>query len=264
MSFLNYNRVLFGTADRTLEMNRPGAKSVVYQLSDTNFIYLGSEGKFASRFFGFEVPNTANEDLVVEYWNGSTWNIVKDLIDQTFGLSENGFVFWTNVEEWRAQILPGIDKNLFYVRVSATGAMDFALEFDSILDVYSDDKALEYYYPELVTDTRFLPENQTNFIPQHLAAARKCVDELKQRGLIETPDQVIDGMQLTRAAVHACAMIILRPIVRDDQFLSLYEDAERSFKAAISELSFDVDRNKDGVISEAEKQNVNFVGVVRR
>jgi hypothetical protein len=245
-------------------MNRPGAKTLVYALSDSNFIYMGSEGKFASRFFGLSVPNTADEELVVEYWNGSTWNSVEDLIDQTFGLSENGFVFWTNKTDWMKQILPGIDKSLFYVRVSATGAMDLTLAFDSILDVYSDDKALEYYYPELVTDTRFLPENQTNFIPQHLASARKCVDELKSRGLVEGPDQILDGMQLTRAAVHACAMIILRPIVRDDQFLSLYEDAERSFRSAIGELTFDVDKNKDGVISEYEKQNINFVSVVRR
>lgn len=233
---------------------------------DTQFLYLGFYGKFASRYFHMGVVNSStNPVLVVEYWNGTDWAPVLDLHDETIGFTQSGFISWRNKDDWKpTNVDPLSDESekLYWVRISPTGdEIDGTPTLNAVLNLFSNDTALRRFYPELVTDSRYLPSGRTNFIEQHIAAKNRVVTKLKQRRVIEDESQIIDINEVAEAAVHACADIILSPISTDEELLKRIRAA---FENEMNDLTKHADANKDGQVSDTERQDISFGTVVRR
>jgi hypothetical protein len=209
--------------------------------------------------------NTTLVALTVEYWDGTAWQVVSDFVDQTLGLTRSGFISWTNEKDWKKQSLTPInDVELYYIRISSNLDLDLSTSIQSIVNIYSNDDSLRSYYPELVSDTRFLPADRTNFIDQHIAAKELTVLKLKQRKLIKDEKQILDINEVATAAVHASAYLILNPIATAESLIELAERALRAFEREVAELSLSVDQDDDGVVDDWERDDVADTLVVRR
>jgi hypothetical protein len=123
---------------------------------------------------------------------------------------------------------------------------------------------LRAYFPELVSDTNYLPTGKTNFIQQHMAAKDLVVLRLKQRKIIDSEAQIIDINDVAIAAVYAAAMLILQPIATSPASQALLDTATKGFDGEISKVSFAVDQNEDGLVDETERVQNFSVGVFRR
>lgn len=231
--------------------------------SGTDRIYLGFHGKFASRYFQMGTVNSGAPTLLVEYWDGSAWQEVKDTIDETIGFQNSGFISWVNQDDWeKTTVSPIDDVELYYVRISSGAPFVVGATLQSCLNIYSDDLLLRRYYPELVSDSRYLPPGRTDFLEQHIAAKNRVVNKLKQRRVIDDESQIIDINEVSEAATHAVAEIILAPIKADD---ILINRARKAFEFELNDLVKNADQNKDGIISDAERSDdIAFGTVVRR
>lgn len=255
-------RVVFNSTEITQSTQDPTGGTTSFVMTSSDFLYLGFHGRFASRHFNFSALNTNSTVLTVEYWDGDSWEAVKDLVDETQGFTKNGFVSWDNQDNWAATtVTPISDVELFYVRVSISADLSAGTALQSVLSLYSDDALLRRYYPELVSDSRYLPPGRTNFLEQHLAAKEKVVLRLKQRRVIDDESQIVDINEVGIAAMYQAVLIILTFIDQDEEVLARTRAA---FEREIDDLTKSIDKNKDGIVSQTERDDMGFGAVVRR
>lgn len=241
-----------------------------FNLQTTDSFYLGSTGKFSSRYFDLKAPNGSASVLTVQYWNGSTWVDVDDLVDQTSQsgktMYKSGFISWVNKTDWVKCSLTGVDSDveLYWVKLTVSANLDSGTIIQSIANLFSDDDMLRIYYPEIANDPNYLPDGKKNFVDQHWAAKNLVVLRLKQRKLIADESQIIDISDVAQAAVHAVAWIIINPIASSDEKQALAARAWEAFGEEINSTNLHVDQDKDGILSDAEKTDLNSTWVTRR
>lgn len=261
-------RVIYNGSEVTSSVSVPGGSGIGPALTSDS-IYIGYTGKFASRYIEVKTLNVITSVMTCKYWNGSTFVLVDDFQDQTSlggkSLAQSGFISWENQSDWQASNLSGMDSDvkLFWIKLELS--VNTSGVIGSFLNLFCDDGLIKAYYPEMLSDARYLPPGQTNFLPQYIAAKNLCVLRLKQRKVISEESQIIDINQVAIAAVHAAAWITISPIAVSDASKMLSDAAEASFSDEILRLFFDVDDNNDGIIEPIETQNVfSSVGVFRR
>jgi len=259
-------RVVKNTTDLTIKLSKIGADHVAFNLQTSDFVYIGFRGRFASRYFELKTPNATGSVVSLSYWDGDAWTDVDDLVDETIGFTQSGFVHWVNKDDWEPRAITGVDDDIemYWVRLAVSVNLDSGTELYSVSNVFSDDNLLQIYYPEIVTDSRFLPSGQTNFLAQHVAAKNEVILRLKQRKLIRSEEQIIDASYVAVAATHCAAKIILAPTVTNDAMSEIYRRAVSSFDKEISETNFAVDVNEDGLVESAEVKNIQSTWVSRR
>lgn len=253
-------RLVYNSTEKTPLVYQPNGSGFSQIIADTDALYVGYHGKFASRYFQLSVYNSVSNVLSVSYWNGSSWADVDDVVDQTSSggksFSQSGFVSWSNKSDWVLSSLSGVDSDvqLYWVKFTWSVTMS-TVTIKSVLNIYADNQLLSAYYPELVSDANYLPSGKTDFLDQHLAAKDLCVLRMKQRKVIADESQIIDANEVAIAAVHACAWMILNPISTSDVIKQFADRAKADFEHEISQLTIHVDENKDGIISSAERES---------
>lgn len=264
-------RVVLNTTEITDFLTKPNGPNYVPVLTVADSLYIGFHGKFAARFIQIgTVANALTSTLSVEYWNGSAWAAVDDLIDQTSvggkTLARSGFISWVNKADWKASIRADIDPDvsLFWVRLKVSADLTATAALSSVLNTFCDDNLLRAYFPELITDPAYLPKNQTNFLDQYIAAKDLVVLRLKQRKEIEQESQIIDINDVAIAATYASAMLILQSIATSEDVEKLLAIATKGFNNELDEIDFSVDENEDGIVSDPERTQSTSVWVSRR
>ena len=263
-------RVLKNSTEITGFLTTPNGANYDLALADTDALYLGYHGPFACRYFQVGVGHNVISALSVEYWNGSAWAAVDDLVDQTSvggdTLSQSGFISWVNKSDWVKSTQTGLDADvsLYWVRIKVSVSLGNSFRLKSILNIYSDDTLLSAYFPELVSDANYLPSGKTNFLDQHVAAKDLVVLRLKQRKMIDDESQIIDPNDVAIASVYAAAKLILQPIATSEDSKTLLVMAAGGFDAEIGKVSFSVDQDGDGIVSELETVQSFSVEVTRR
>ena len=255
-------RVIFNTTEITQSTQDPTADATPFVMTTGDFLYLGFHGKFAARHFNLDTLNTNTSVMTIEYWDGDSWEAVKDLVDETVGFTKNGFVSWINQDDWKAKAqTPAVDVELFYIRLSISADLSAGTSLQSVLNLFSDDRLLRRFYPEIVSDSRNLPPGRSDFIEQYIAAKDQVVLRLKQRRVIQDESQIIDINEVAEAATHAAAKIILFSISQDDELIGR---AAAAFNNEINDLTKAADISGDGIVSSGERDGPSFGTVVRR
>lgn len=262
-------RTILNTTETTA-LSSLNSAGLDFVLLTSQFFYIGFHGKFASRHFQMSVVNANASALTLEYWNGSAWTAVDDLLDQTSlggkAFAQSGFISWENKADWTKKAQAGIDLDieLYWVRLSVSGDLSALTKISSIQNIFSDDKLLQAYYPEIISNPAYLPSGKTNFLEQHIAAKDLVVLRLKQRRMIDDEFQIIDVNMVAIASVHACAWIILSPIATSDASKEIRDSAFKNLSDELSQLTLGVDANKDGTVSEVERSVSTVTLVLRR
>ena len=258
----NVTRTIDNTVETTQTTEDISAGTIDFEQITADFFYVGFRDRFAARHFQLDVPNATSSVLTVEYWNGTAYTSVEDLVDETVGFTKSGFIHWQNKRDWeKVAQTPVSDKELFWIRISVSVNLDAGTTLQSVLNLFSDDNILRFYYPEIVADARYLPPGRSNFLEQHLASKNSVVLRLKQRGVIDNEGQIIDPNPVMAAAVHKTAEIILTPIEQDSEFI---DRVRRAYADEINQLKLETAQNKDGLIDASERRAFTNVDVLRR
>lgn len=246
----NITRTIKGSTETTLQTKEANADALAFVLTTSDYFYVGSQNKFSTRYFYFGTLNTQAGTLVVEYWDGSAWTAVTDLVDQTQHFTRNGFVSWVNESDWQKKAQSPVEPELYWIRFTVGANMSASTSLKAVLNLYCDDTLLKKYYPEIISDTRYLPD-AGNFLEQYEAAREKVVLRLKADGIIDDESQIIDVNEVAVAAAHAAAWIILAPITnRETDPRATY--AERDFYSELNRVKLSLDLDKSGIIEDDE------------
>jgi len=263
-------RTILNTTETTQSTSLIGGSALDLVLTTTDYFYVGYHGKFSTRYIEINTANTNASTMSVDYWDGTLWSPVDDLLDQTNNggktFAQSGFISWINKTDWKKRSLTGIDTDveLFWVRISVSADLSAGTKIYSVSNLFSDDGMLSEFYPELVSDTRWLPTGQTNFLKQHHAAKNLIISKLKQRNMIEAESNIIDINPVSIASIHACSMLILTPVATTEAMLEFYNRAKEAFDSELKNININIDVNQDGVVSDFEKERIYSVAVVRR
>ena len=262
MSVINRNitRTILDSTETTLQTRSPSSDTLTFELTSSSKFYVGFNYRFTTRYFHFDTLNTTQRTISVKYWNGTAYAAVEDLIDQTLGFTRSGFISWANLSDWveYAQS-PLSDKELYWIEVTVNDSLDAGTKLQSVLNLFSDDDLVRSYYPELISDARYLPPGRDDFIEQHVAAKDLTVLRLKQDGLIEHEGQIIDINEVAVSAVHAFRWIVLNPIAKDDSDKESADKAYDNFIRELNRVKIDVDFDESGIIEEDEEKAGNIV-----
>jgi hypothetical protein len=263
-------RTVFNQTETTAQTGSLQGDLLSFPLQGEDTFCVGFHGKFSARYIVIDTPNENPSSLSVDYWNGTEWNPVTDLVDQTslggVSFGQSGFISWQNESDWQKSTiagLPGVE--LYWIRLSPSNGFSAGTQVQAIVNLFSDDSLLRAYYPELITNTQYLPTGRTNFLDQHLAAKDLVVLRMKQRQLIDDESQIIDLNEVAIGAVHACAWLIVNPIAVSEASQSLRDSALTQFNDEMNRLNKSVDQNADGIIEDVERvSSFGMLSVVRR
>jgi hypothetical protein len=254
----NITRVIYNSTEVSNKMRTPSGDTIAFNITTADALYVGYQEKFSTRHFGFGVANTNALTVSVKYWNGTSFVAVEDLVDQTNGLKNDGFISWANQGDWKLKAQTPVEPELYWVKIEVSANASAPTTLDSVLNIFCDDFLLRSYYPELITDSRFLPAGRTDFLEQYVAAKELVVLRLKQDGIIREESQIIDVNEVANAAVHATAWIILNPISLDAENRVVVDRAFDNFTRELNRVKLDLDFDKDGIIEEQEENKGNF------
>lgn len=260
MLYRNTTRVLKNTTEITKAVMTVASETAALVLTASDYLYLGFKQPFTTRYFYFSTVNSNAASLSVEYYDGSDWSSVEDLIDQTDGFTQSGFVSWRNPGDWQTKeqdpvisSTVAIDLKLYWLRISVSADLSAGTAIQSILNLFCDETLLRTYYPEIASDSRYLPPDRTDFLEQMNAAKDMIVRRLKQAQKINDESQVIDITQVEEAAVHATAYLILFPIAEDESTRQMRDDAYKAMGAELDRYLIEVDEDDSGDIELDEE-----------
>lgn len=255
----NVTRTVKNSTETTTATDSPSSTTTPFALQTTDKFYVGLRNPFACRYF--QLAGTANVQslaVAVKYWNGTEFVAVEDLVDQTIGFTTSGFISWVNPGGWKKKALsPITDLELYWIEVSVSANMTAGATLQSVLNLFSDDAHVRVHYPELISDSRYLPPDRTDYLEQHVAARDLVVRRLKADGVIKDESQLIDPNEVALAAVHAFAYVLLNPISRSEEDRARAKAALDDMGMELSKVRLDIDQNQDGIIEEIEEETGN-------
>lgn len=257
MIYRKQTRTIKNTTETTRETSSISATTVAFALQTSDAFYVGFHEPFNTRYFLMGTANQTAATLTVKYWNGSDWTAVTDQIDQTLGFTQNGWISWSNTgtTPWVRKNQTGItaDEELYWIQITTGTNLHASTTLQAVMNLFCDATLLRTYYPELVSDTRYLPPDRNDFMEQFVAAKDRVVLRLKQMHAISDEAQILDINEVAVAATHAAAHIILFPITKNNPDDTRAADAEEAFNNELNLARHSFDLNQDGEIDEPEE-----------
>jgi hypothetical protein len=256
----SFTRTILNGTETTFQTKTIASDSLAFELTTSDYFYLGFKSPFTTRYFHFSELNVNTSTLTVEYWNGTVWKSVEDLVDQTDGFTKNGFLSWINPGDWfRHEQAPVIAVNTFsqklyhyWIRISVSDDLSVDTALQSVLNLFCDMDYFTAFYPEIANDTRYLPSGRTDFLEQLNSAKDLIVLRMKQKGEIKDEADILDINEVAVATAHATAYIILHPIAGDESTAKRRDDALKAMNAEIASGVKVVDQDRSGDIEEIE------------
>lgn len=260
-------RTVLNSTEVTSKTRSLDGSEQTFELTTADSFYLVFKGKITARYFKMGTVNSNSITISVDTWDGSAWQSVEDLVDETEGFTKDGFIHWQNRNDWKTlEQAPLSDReDLYWARIQVSGDLSVGTTLEACINLFSNDDDLAVYYPELISDTSFLPSGQTSFIKQHEMAKEYVVQKLKERKLIDDESQIIDYNAVNVAAIHATAYLILAPIATSEAMIDLANRAKSSRDDELDTLRLNVDTDKDGISEDHERIEIAVpVGIFRR
>ena len=266
------NRIIYsdnGTLnDFSVELNKykSGSQAATIVAAE-DYIYVGSRAPF-NHFYAKLGANTNgnSSNMIVDYWEGKEWVAMVEVIDETDGFSQSGYITFTpDLDEgwtrestnFRGDQITGLTDvviyDLYWIRISLD-ADTTAIDFDWFGQIFSEDDDLAAEYPQLVRSDYFLAfdstGSKTDWQEQHAKAGEFLAKDMIARGIITHKENIITREELKLASVSKVAEFIFTALGDD------YEDdrdkARNEYLDRINKSIFRVDTNDDAYLSVQE------------
>lgn len=257
---INTQRVIYNGTDISVIAQdfRAGELDLAY--TPGTYFYIASIFPFNN--FWIDLQKNANHSPglpVIQVWWNNTWSNVVDIVDTTNNMWQSGRISWSlHIEKgWNSEQksidvgLSGTEiYNKYWMRVSWPAHFDAKIKY--IGQKFSDDLALQSYYPDLM-QTAILTgfkAGKTDWTEQHFMAAEFILKDLKRRNMMVNRHQVFDWTVFEDAACHKVAEIIYQA------FGAPYQDhvakANKRFNDEMNTRFMIIDSNANGHLEQEE------------
>ena len=237
--------------------------AVTSHTSGTDYIYFGYRKPIHAAYLTVDTANTTSDPTVsLEYYNGTTWASLSEVIDDTKGLTRDGFIQWEQPTDFSLVPVDSVSK--YWIRLSVDTAADTSIFGISLL--FSDDRSIVLEYPDIL-DSGF-QLGQSSLIYHHLAARNYVIQKLNSRGLFKVNQDsgdiedlniwdLMNEEQLRQAATFYALHKIFDSVsdgedhysVKSENYLAKAENAMKLYRITY-------DKDDDGKVDSVEKRFV--------
>jgi len=259
--------------DYSTELEDYHAGSAVIDYTATeDAIYIGSELPFNSLFFNATAVNAETASVVVQYWNGTEWKTMVDILDETKAsgatLAQAGHMTWTTDknEGWAKEdtvnsngdeAITGLGDitiyDLYWVKITFSATLTNTTELGWIGPKFCEDADLTGEFT-LFGKSKFMANygsGVSDWQSQIVMASRIMVTDIIKKNVIQNGDQLLERRKLMDACVAKTAQLIFKNLGDD------YEDdknnARTEYHSRLSLKNFSADKNANARKDESEK-----------
>lgn len=244
--------------------------TIDYTLSE-DYLYVGAELPFNSLFFDLSTANTASADINIEYWTGTEWVSMVNIIDETktggASFGKSGHVTWTTdkQEVWHredtvrsngTEQITGLGNitiyDLYWMRISFKASLDVgtALNFVGYAFCSSEDVEAEYRLLSKSSFKTSYEAGKTDWEKEIIIASRLLVEDLIDKNSIILGEQLLDRRKFKDACVSKVAEIVFTNL--GDDYTDDAEKAKREYKNRLDKKNYRADLNGNARIDKRE------------
>lgn len=147
----------------------------------SDIFHLGFVDRVNGFYLGVRARNDNTANLSVEYWNGSTWTAVSNLIDKTSTsgktFNKSGIVSWNQISagvESKRTMSGGMP--LYYYRVKWSATLSIIVHLDYIYGVPTPKDIRGYSFPFYSRNRLWLCDNTDNYRNSAICSAASAPD----------------------------------------------------------------------------------------
>lgn len=242
-----------------------------------DYLYIGNIAPFNHFYMKLDVVNTEALSLNVHYWSGSQWRSVIEVMDETNGLTESGFLTfvpdrnhaWINSDtNGTGQTITGLENitiyDKYWVRVSLSANPSSTAALSWIGQKFSNDDDLGSEYPELLNQNvkASFESGKTDWEKQHVRAAELIVAELIKANIIYSKNQILERSTFMLPSVSKVGELIYSSF--GDDYIDQANNARAEFKSRMQKGIYDIDSNSDGELDPFESSMGSKQGFMSR
>lgn len=273
------NRILYSDngvlTDLSVELNKykTGTAVIPAFVAAEDAIYIGSRAPFNHFFLRVgDTPNTASTTMSLKYWEGNDFHSVVEIIDETDGITQDGYVTFQpdRDERWHrestdddgGQTIPELNTvviyDLYWLEVKFDNDLDVNSEISFVGQKFSDDDDLDSEYPDLNRQTMKdtfsdTPGAKTDWEEQEVRAAEIIIKDLISKNIINDKSEILVRDNLKLASIMKTAEIIYRGL--GDDYADDKRSARGEYNSRLKSGIYQTDRNADGDLNVNEGEN---------
>lgn len=246
----------------SLEGYRTAADTVALVAAEDK-IYLGSHFPFNHRYFKVDTANTNASVVGIKYWDGNEFVSVVDVLDETavagVPFAQSGWITWfpDKEESWiredtadrNGALIPNLGQltiyDLYWIELTVSADLSAGTALKFVGQRFSDDNDLEAEFPDLARSNAkcAFDSAKTDWEEQSIMASRIIVDDLKQRQIAFSKNQILERRELRGASVQKVAEIVYNAF--GDDFVDQRIDARREYDSRLNKDIFQFDLNNN-------------------
>lgn len=263
--------------DRSLEAQN--SDTIPFQIvAAEDYLYVGQYYPFNNLFFEVgSVVNAVASVATVQYWDGTTWRTAVDVLDQTkasgASMGRNGVMQWSPNQDYQWSVVQDTSDtgaptelstvtiyDLYWARIKWSANFTASTVLKSISYAFTDTNTLYSLDPEL--DEYLVAwggSSKTNWDEQILTASKHVVADLRSRGFIAGPGNVIRFDDVFLPTAWLTLSLIYSNL--GSAFNERKADARAQYRALLNLSRFTFDQNKNARPDSSERNNVVARGI---
>jgi len=238
-------------------------------ISGVDYLYIGTDHTFSSRFFHVGVVNSVTSALSVEYFIGkNTWSSVRNLRNETsvagVPFARSGFITWDLPKDWmKTQInnVPDLEPNetsadgkgLFWIRIKSSVSLSVTTSLKWIGLLWTSQDYMKVKWPE-VDSPAYLPTGKTDWYELIEMSTGDVFDDLNLNNVLNYELQAKDIDEMAKLTALKTMINILIPMTHSETLMKMKADFEADYTKLLRKRISSIDQNEDEVLSNEEKQ----------
>jgi hypothetical protein len=242
-----------------------GTFTLVDFVAAEDYLYIGNVVPFNHFYLKMGTASVASTTMSIDYWGGNTWNSVVETIDETEGLTQDGYVTfvpdrdsgWTEGDtNGQGQSITGLTSvtiyDKYWIRVSLNNDLTDNAVISWIGNKFSDDNDLGSEFPDLVRASVItaFEAGKTDWEEQHVRAAEVIISDLIKKKIIFAKGQILDRNTFMLPSISKVSEIIYNAF--GDDYEKNKKASKDEYTARIDKSIYDVDNNLDGELTPNE------------
>ena len=242
-----------------------------YTLSQ-DYLYIGAELPFNSLFFDMSTANASAASVTIEYWTGTQWVSMVDIIDETISggasLGKSGHITWTTdkQEVWLredtvnsngTENITGLGTvtvyDLYWMRISFSATLDVgtALNFVGYSFCSSSDVDSEHRLLAKSSLKTAYKAGKTDWEEEIVTASRLLVEDLIDKNSITMGEQLLQRRKFKDACVSKVAQMVYENL--GDDYIDNAERSRAEYNKRIDKKNYGADFNLNARLDDSEK-----------
>jgi len=262
--------VLYEGSDLSKKLKDFGTNEVSLELLDSEYIYVGYyKPSFTQFFIEVGTANINANTMSAEYFDGTVWQPLNTLLDESDGLTKSGFFFFERPSDWSKATVETIEN--YYIRLKTNTSHSAGTTLKGLAIVLSNDLDLEGVRSNIVDKLN----NGASWILKHEQAAKDILQELRNKGnrIVKNADSnnalvtegarfadltlfdLLEPEQLRQASLYkTLSMIYLDELSDevDDKWHRQGTRYEENYSRMVDLFYLQIDFDDDGVASDGE------------